>query len=338
MKSSQAQRPVVAWLLAIMAVIFFGGCDREPGAGTRPVTVVLMIDSRMEPLRNMQWLLLDHLVKQKAGYELRWWDAGGDEKSQSAQLTEAVKLKPDVLMVFPVKSESIAAALKQARQGGAKVYVFAGDMPEAACTSAIYCDERKLGRMAGEFIGQSIRQKLVDEGQPEAIGRVVHLTGPEGNAISTLRKEGFAEALSQHPGVLIVHQAPAGLMGEGVPERIGEALQLQKNFDVVFAHDDLMARAAAAALVKAGLRDNVLVMGVDGAPGKGGGIQMVTSSEIDATVYHPPLVDFAWGLVLRGLQDPGFKPAPRNELKPVIVNLEKAIEWTRDGTPPSKPE
>ncbi len=325
-------------MIAMMAMIFVCGCDRDSSASARPVTVVMLVDSRMDPLRNMQWLQLEHLVKQNAGYDFRWWDAGADEKNQTTQLSEAMKLKPDVLMVFPVKSAAISDTLKAARLAGAQVYVFADDMPEAACTSAIYCDERKLGRMAGEFIVQSVQKKLVDEGRPEAIGRIVQITGPEDSTVTALRKEGFAEALSQKPGVLVVHQTPAGLLGEGVSERIAEALNLQKNFDVVFTHNDLMARAAATALVKAGLRDSILVMGVDGASGKGGGIQMVTKSDIDATVYHPPLVDFAWGLAQRILKEPGFKPAPRNELQPVIVNLEKAIEWTRDGTPRSKPE
>ncbi len=321
-----------------MGIIFFGSCDREPSAGTRSLTVALLMDSRQEPLRNMQWLLLNHLVMQQAGYDLRWWDAGADEKIQNSQLSEAMKLKPDVLMVFPVKSAAVADALKTARQSGTQVYVFADDMPEAACTSAIYCDERKAGKLAGEFIVQSVRQKLAEEGRPEAIGRVVQLTGPDDNPVSTQRKEGFAEALAQQPGILIVHQAPAGFLGEAVADRIGEALKLQQNFDVLFANNDVMARATATALVKMGLRDNVLVMGVDGAPGRGGGIQMVTSSEIDATVYHPPLVDFAWSLAQRGLKEPGFKPAPRHEIKTVIVNLEKAIELMRDGIPLAKPE
>ncbi len=321
-----------------MGIILFGSCDREPGAGTRSVTVALLMDSRQEPLRNMQWQLLNHLVMQQAGYDLRWWDAGADEKIQNAQLSEAMKLKPDVLMVFPVKSAGIADALKNARQSGTQVYVFADDMPEAACTSAIYCDERKVGKLAGEFIVQSVRQKLVEEGRPEATGRVVQLTGPDDNPVSMQRREGFAEALVQQPGILIVHQAPVGFLGEGAADRIGEALKLQKEFDVLFANNDVMARAAATALVKLGLRDNVLVMGVDGAPGKGGGIQMVTASEIDSTVFHPPLVDFAWSLAQRGLKEPGFKMPSRNEIKPLIVNLEKAIELLRDGIPPAKPE
>lgn len=338
MKSRKAPRLAAAWLIAIMALLFIAGCDREPRANARVMKVVLLLDSRVDPLRNMQWLLLDNLVKQKAGNDFYWWDAGADEKLQTAQLSEAMKLKPDVLMVFPVKSAAISDALKAARLDGSQVYVFADDMPEAACTSAIFCDERKLGRMAGEFIAQSVRQKLDEEGRPQAMGRVVQITGPEDSIVTALRKEGFAEAISRQPGIMVVHQTPAGLLGEGVPDRIAEAVNLQKNFDVVFAHNDLMARAAADALVKAGLRDNVLVIGVDGAPGKGGGIQMVTHSEIDATVYHPPLVDYAWGLVQRGLREPGFKPAPRHELPPVLINLEKAIEWARVGPPPAKPD
>ncbi len=337
MNSRQAPCPVVTWLIGFMMIFGVCGCNREPGEKHR-VTVVLLVDSRVDPLRNMQTLLLGHLVQQEAGYDFRWWDARGDGKIQAAQLSEASKLKPDVLMVFPVESAAITDGLTRARQAGAQVFVFADDVPEAACSSAIFCDERKAGRIAGEFVVQSVRQKLAEEGRPEAIGRVVQLTGPEDNAVSAQRKEGFAEALAHQREILIVHQAPAGLLGEGVSERVAEALNLQKNFDVVFAHDDLVAREAAQALVKAGLRDNILVMGMDGALGKGGGIQMVTSSEIDATVYHPPLVEFAWVLAQRALRKPGYKPSPRYELQPVIVNLEKAIEWTRTGPSPAKPD
>lgn len=321
-----------------MSMVLVCGCGRDANPGAHSVKIVMLVDSRMDPLRHMQWLLLEHLVRQKAGCDFRWWDAGADEKMQATQLSEAMKLKPEVLMVFPVNAASISDALQKAKQDGAKVYVFADNVPEASCTAAIYCDERKLGRMAGEFVAQSVRRKLEEEGRPQAMGRVLHLTGPEESAVTTLRTEGFVEALAQQPGILVVHQTPAGMLGEGVSDRIAEALKLQKTFDVVFAHSDLMARAAATALVKAGLRDTVLVVGVDGAPGKGGGMQMVTRSEIDATLYHPPLVDVAWSLAQRGLKEPGFKPSPRQELQPVMIDLEKAIEWTRDGIPPPKPD
>ncbi|MEI6535021.1 MAG: substrate-binding domain-containing protein [Verrucomicrobiaceae bacterium] len=324
--------PATVFIVAL-TLSHISACKRESVEASRAVTVTLLVDSRIDPLRNMQIMLLERLVRQRAGYDFRFWDAGADEKKQTVQLASAMKLKPDVLMVFPVKTDAIAAQLKDARESGVRIFVFAADMPENSCTSAIYCDERKLGRLAGEFIVQSVRQKITEEGRPEAIGCVVQLTGPEGNVVSAQRKEGFAEALAKQPGISIVHEAPAGLNGEGAADRINEALAIQKKIDVIFAHNDIIARAAAMAVTVAGMRDNVLVMGVDGAMGKGGGIQMVTGSEIDVTLYHPPLVDFAWDIAQRCLQEPGFKPAPRNELKPVVVNLEKAIELTRSGPP-----
>ena len=74
-------------------------------------------------------------------------------------------------------------------------------------------------------------------------------------------------------------------------------------------------------------------MGVDGFLGNTGGVQMVVKSELDVTVFNPPLVDLAWKLINKVLDDPTFVPSKRYELEPSIINLEKALEVSAKGFP-----
>jgi len=112
-----------------------------------------------------------------------------------------------------------------------------------------------------------------------------------------------------------VHDAPGFWSREGGAERVREALRIQRSFDAVYAHDDLMAAGAAEAL-PADLRENVFVIGTNGHGGREGGHTLVNAGVIDATVYQPLLVDFAALLIAKKIREPAFQPKPAYALDP----------------------
>jgi ABC-type sugar transport system substrate-binding protein len=248
---------------------------------------------------------------------------------------EAIQARAAFLMVFPQDAAKLAPVLREAVAGGARVFVFSQDMPEDAGTSAIFTDERKLGQIAGEYVVSALKAKAQAEGLPVPTGRVVMLRGDDDNAACQRRAEGFLSALQPYPGIVLVHDAPADWNEKSAGDRAREALRIQKQFDVIYAQNDLMAAGAAEAAreISAEARDTMLILGTDGVPGKGTGVAMVINGELDATVYQPPLVDIAWREMQAMLDQPETAVRKRIQAKPFMITPENAARVQRVGLP-----
>lgn len=308
--------------------------DGREGTGAEGRTKILMVtDSFVTPFRNYQVQMLAGLIRSRAGVDFNAMDVGGDALLQAGLLDKAVAESVDVLLVFPLLSDAVVEALQRAQQQGVKVVVFGGDLPGDAYTAEIAADEKLIGRLAGDFVVSALGQKAKDEGFMEVRGRVVQLRGGEEDMASESMAAGFSEALQKEPGIKLVHDAPGDWIEESAGLRINEAIRLQKTFDVVFAQNDLMAVGASKALTVAGMRDAVLVMGVDGAPGSQGGMERVRREELEATIYRPPLVDVAWTLLQHWLDDRAVAWPKRTVVKPFLMTAEEAAKQTGRGLP-----
>ena len=111
-----------------------------------------------------------------------------------------------------------------------------------------------------------------------------------------------------------------------------DAIRLQKQFDVVFAHNDAMALGAAEAAGE--MRENVLLIGVDGFMGADGGFTAVNNGDIDATIHQPLLVDLAWQIIRKKLAEPAFQPKPSYKLNPMAITPKDVDDIRRKGLPP----
>jgi ABC-type sugar transport system substrate-binding protein len=189
--------------------------------------------------------------------------------------------------------------------------------------------------MAADFVLQALKAKAADEGRPATVGRVVQLRGDDESAAATERALGFIETLQREPGVVLVHDAPGGWDDKNAAARIQEALRLQKQFDVVYAHNDLMAAGAAKQLRETSVdtRESMLILGTDAVPGAEGGASLVNKGVLDATIFHPPLVDVAWREIERFLDDAGYAPKKRQKVKPILITPSNVANFERQSLP-----
>lgn len=333
----------IAGLLAC-GLMLLTGCDGTD-AGTsslkskpeKRMRFAISVDTLTNPMRNYQVTLLERLIRTRPGIDLTMYDAHGDTATQREQLKKIAGEGADYLMIFPQDAEDCVPVLRSMKAAGAMIFAFAAKIPADACTTSIYTDERRLGQIAGEFVLTALKKKAADEGGNEVKGRVVQLTGAEDSPIARERSLGFTDALKEMPGVVVVHEAAANWSEKDAAERIKEALKLQKTFDIIYAQNDLMARGAGTAMMEGNVaaREALLIIGTDGATGTGGGVEMLVHGDMEATVYHPPLVDKAWQLVKLTLDDPGFKMKIEKNyrMKPFIITLESTEEILRKGLP-----
>lgn len=281
-----------------------------------------------------QSTLLQQLAAQNPAWEVQVLNAAGDASLQLEQLAKAMANPPYALLIDPVdgRSQALKQALQDAAGKGVLTFGLGLKAEALAPTTLLTVDHRKLGQLAGELSLKALRAKAAENGQPEVRARIVEIRGEDYQVEGNLRHEGFASALKAEPGLIIVHDAPGNWTQDGGRDRLADALRLQHSFDLVYAHDDLMALGAAQALKER--RSEIMVIGTDGFRGSLGGLTLVGEGDIDATVYQPLLVDFAWVLIRKTAAEPGFRPKAQYKLDSRTISPKDLDDIARNGLAP----
>ncbi len=282
-----------------------------------------------EPFLRSQSDLMRAAVRTLEGYRYKVLDGAGAEEIQLEQLGKARSEHPAWLLLSPVQVRLSAASVEAMRSAGTKVIGLDQRLPDSACDVRVYCDQAKLGRLAGQVVLDALKRKAADEAKAQVTGRVVQIRGREQDDACKVRSEAFIKVLKAEPGIMVVHDAPGDWTLEGGKARTEEARHLQGEFDVVFAHNDLMAEGASQALVAAQARERVLLVGIDGNSGRNGGIDLLRRGVIDATIWQPMPLEFAFFVIQNSINDPVFKPQASYEWEPQAVTPQTLDDFTR---------
>jgi ABC-type sugar transport system substrate-binding protein len=319
--------------LLLPALSLVTGC-KKPGESADPSLgqIILLTANATRPYEIAQVQTLQRLVFSRPGLNFKTLDAAGDPARQSGQLDSSLAEKPLAIFITPVDSDAVSAGVLRAVQSGVMVIGLGEAGAELKASSSMTVDQGQLGQMAGEIATRALIQKCKEEGKAEVTGRVVEIRGDEKDSGSTKRHEAFVAELRKHPGIIIAHDTPGGWTREGGRERAAEALRLQKQFDVLYAHNDSMALGASMAL--ADQRENTLIIGTDGFRGDEGGFSLVNTGDIDASIHQPLLVEMGWKVLLRRLEDPAFLPKPSYRLAPTAITPKSLNDLRINGLPP----
>jgi len=297
----------------------------------RAEIILLLPDARI-PMQDFQRNGLAMLVSRQAGYQLTTSDAAGSPALQSDQFRQAIAAKPAAILISPIDPPEVAALIVEAMTHGIIVIGLDKRMLNEGCSSVVFSDQRRVGRMAADAVVDALKRKAAEENRTEIAGRVVQLRGVADSYSTNEIAEGFSEGLRTQSGVILVHDAPADWSMENGTKRTAEAFSLQKNFDALYAHSDAIAVGAAKAAEAAGQRENVFIVGTDGLSGQKRGLDLVRQGEIDGTVVQPALVDLALQIITKLRSDKNFKPLPSYEILPVLVMPKNVEQSFSSGT------
>lgn len=332
---SLSSRALPALLLTLLVALVLAGCKRGGPRQTLldPSYKVVMLSARgSRAYTDAQRQVFSRLVSQNRDWEVEILDAGLSPDTQRQQLEAAIAQKPFAVLLDPLSPTSLKTATTAARDAGIFLIGLGQDSKDLGCDTVLTADQRHLGWLAGDLVLRALFAKAQEEGRKEAQGRVVEIRGDETGTTSQKRHEGFEAALKAAPGIILVHDAPGDWTELGGQGRTQDALRLQHPFDVIYAHDDWMASGAASAL--ADKRNDVMIIGTDGFRGPKGGLTLVGDGEIDATVYQPLLVDFAWQLLQKKAANAAFVPKEDYELKSRTILPKDVDDIRRNGLPP----
>lgn len=218
-------------------------------------------------------------------------DGENSSKKQVKDIRELLAAGIDLLIVSPNESEPLTGIVSEVFKKGIPVILIDRKIESGDYSAFIGGNSYQIGREAGIYAVKLLKGK----------GDIVEISGLEGSSPAKERHKGFVEEISKAPGISIIRS----LSGEweiAISEKVMKKyLELNEHFDLVFAHNDVMALGAYKAYIQKFKHKNAFFIGVDGLPGNGCGIQAVMDRKLDATMLYPTggslAISLAWDLL-----------------------------------------
>ncbi|MEC1722566.1 ribose ABC transporter substrate-binding protein RbsB [Schinkia azotoformans] len=275
-------------LLAAFTMILVAGCStKAPGSTEEPATSgenkgapatdSMKLGLSISTLNNPFFVTLKEGAEaeaKKQGIQITTIDAQNDPAKQISDIEDLIQQGVSALIINPTDSAAVVSAIESANNAGIPVITVDRSAEGGEVVAHIASDNAAGGKMAGEFILETLGNK----------GKIVELEGIPGSSAARERGEGFHSAVDGVEGVKVVAKQAADFdraKGLTVMENI---LQGNKDIQAVFAHNDEMALGALEALAAAGLKD-VLVVGFDATEDA---VKAVEDGRMGATVAQKP--------------------------------------------------
>ncbi len=188
------------------------------------------------------------------GITLRVQSAEKDLNAQTAQIENFITQRADALVICPVDSVGIGAAIERANDRGIPVFTADIRSEEGKVVCHIASNNYQGGLLAGEYLAKQLGGE----------GEVAIIDHPEVASVQE-RVRGFKDAVKKHPGMKLVDEPSA----QGDRDRAMVVMQnmLLSHPDIkgVFAVNDNCALGALAAL-EAAKREDIVIIGFDATP------------------------------------------------------------------------
>lgn len=178
----------------------------------------------------------------------------------------------DIIIAAPNEADAITPVIREVYESGTPVIVFDRNIHGNTYTAYQGIDNYGIGRSAAHYA-----RHLLGQG-----GKVIEIYGLGGSTPAIGRHEGFADG-ARDEGLEIVATAYGNWNYDDAAVVADSLLDIYRDVDMVYAHNDRMAIAASEVARRKGL--DIKVIGIDAAPEIG--IRAVVDSVIDATFIYP---------------------------------------------------
>lgn len=209
--------------------------------------------------------------------QLFFASADDNDEKQIRQIEQFIRQGVDLLIVSPNQYDAISPVIDKAYKKGIPVILYDRKSNTHNYTAFIGGDNEGIGFTTANYISSATGGQT----------RIVELCGLSKSSPAEERHKGFVEALKKHPGLVLVASIPTDWTFQDAKRSMDSLLQTRQDFDFVFAHSDIMAEGVIQSLKEHRLNKRIRVTGVDALPTAGGGIEMVSKGELEATCAYP---------------------------------------------------
>lgn len=204
-------------------------------------------------------------------------DAAQSNEKQIHDIQYLIDLGIDLLIVSPNESEPLTDTIAKAYE----------KIPVIVLDREVSGDDFTLFIGADNYaIGQQCAQNIIAE-LGEQGGNIIEITGLVGSTPTMLRSNGFHDEISKHPEFRVIASISGDWLRDEAYDEISAWCQdnTDLQIDAIYSHNDPMALGARWIMDDYG--KNPIIVGIDGLPGEGNGVEMVEHGIIDATCVYP---------------------------------------------------
>ncbi|HWJ29040.1 MAG TPA: substrate-binding domain-containing protein, partial [Flavisolibacter sp.] len=228
---------------------------------------------------NWRMVMLEEMKRELSFHDnvnLLYREADGNTDKQVQQVQELLDQKIDLLIISPNEAEPLTPIVNKAYKEGIPVIVVDRKIASPSYTAYVGGDNYQVGKMAGEYAVHLLK------GQ----GNVLEVMLPPGSSPASERHKGFMEAIKTYPELHFLRDVNGELLKQHQDTSISRTILQNGKIDLVFAQNDFLASKIADIYKQKGL-PRPKIIGVDGLPGKGEGMQLVQDKMITATLLYP---------------------------------------------------
>ena len=313
--------------LAVLLTVVIGCSRKERDRAGKKYLVIFNQANSAEPYRSAQNKLMKKLFAEYGDIELVIKDAQGDSSRQIAQIETIIRQKPDLLIVAPKETQPPTKIMGKAMEAGITTICLERYIAKPNYTTFISCDNYAIGKGAGEFTVEKLKEKY---GRPQ--GKIVEIRGDLDNEGEISRYNGANDVWKKYPDIRVIHTAVGDWSQSSGRERMVEILNARPEIDVCYAHNDPMAVGAYLAAKDRGREKEMIFVGIDGLGGPAGGIKKVQDGVLAVTFNYPLCVDKMVEIANRLLRDPDFKPKKKYMMDFETITPENAAEMYKKFT------
>jgi len=296
---------MIKWLIALVGfTVVFSSCSNAPTEKKYRIGFAQCTGTenwKKVTLEGMQRELSFH-----PGTELIYRSANDNSDLQVRQVKELLGMNLDILLVSPNEAAPLTSVVEEAYNSGIPVVIIDRKTSSDLYTAFIGINNFELGKMVGNYVAHLFHDTT----------NIIEVIGLKGSTPSSDRQLGFEEGIRLNPKIHI----KARLHGDWLKDPAKEAFLRIKDqlapTDVVIAQNDPMALGAYEVYKSLGMEGSVKFFGVDGLPGPGGGIQLVSDKVLQATFLNPTGGEEAIQVAFKIL---GKQPFSRENILPSIV-------------------
>ena len=209
--------------------------------------------------------------------ELLYRDAENSSEQQIKDIEDFISSEVDLLIVSPNETDPITPVVEKAFRRGIPVIVVDRKINSNMYSAYIGANNYEIGTLAGNYIAELL----------DGNGSIVEVWGLRGSSPAVDRHKGLWDALAQYPGVKSVGEVDGKWEQDTAQMRTRKTIKGFMPFDLIFAHNDVMAYGAFAACREVLPGNAVKFIGIDALPGPNAGIQFIDDKILTASFIYP---------------------------------------------------
>lgn len=209
--------------------------------------------------------------------ELIYKDAQNSNEKQIQDIEGFIVDKVDLLIVSPNEADPITPVVEKAFQSGIPVIIVDRKTSSSMYSAYIGANNYEIGKLAGNYIADFLRGR----------GSIVEIWGLRGSSPAIDRHRGLWEALSKYPDIKSAGEIDGMWELDTAKARVRRMIKEFPEFDLVFAHNDVMAYGAHTVCREIFPGNPIKFIGIDALPGPSAGIQFVDDKILTASFLYP---------------------------------------------------